>query len=75
LSPDEQRRAWENYRRYQQLPENKQRSLEERYSGSRRCRPRTATASARTTETYRGFDPGQRQEFGQKYRRWKSGQR
>jgi len=59
LSPEEQRRAWENYQRYQRfraLPPQERERLRQNY------------------ETYRGFDPGQRQEFGQKYRRWKSGQ-
>ena len=29
LSPEEQRRAWENYQHYQRLPEQRKRSLEE----------------------------------------------
>ncbi|TMB53542.1 MAG: DUF3106 domain-containing protein [Deltaproteobacteria bacterium] len=74
LSPDEQRRAWENYRRYQQLPEHKQRSLEERYQRFQAMPPQDRDRLRQNYETYRGFDPGQRQEFGQKYRRWKSGQ-
>src|SRR5439155_1591774 len=31
LTPEEQRRAWENYQRYQQLPEERQKMLERRY--------------------------------------------
>jgi len=58
LSPDEQRRAWENYRRYQQLPENKQRSLEERYQRFQAMPPQDRDRLRQNYETYRGFDPG-----------------
>ena len=31
LSPEDRQRAWENYQRYQQLPEGRQRMIERRY--------------------------------------------
>ena len=57
LSPEEQRRAWDNFQRYQQfqtLPPQEQQRLRQNY------------------EAYRGLDPGARREFTEKYRRWKS---
>ena len=56
LTPEEQRRAWENYQRYQQfsaMPPQERQRLRQNY------------------DTYRGFDPGQRREFIDKYHRWK----
>ena len=39
LTPEEQRRAWENYQRYQQLPEERQKMLERRYQQFRAMPP------------------------------------
>src|SRR5439155_1355640 len=39
LTPEEQWRAWENYQRYQQLPEERQKMLERRYQQFRAMPP------------------------------------
>ena len=71
LTPEEQWRAWENYQRYQQLPEERQKMLERRYQQFRAMPPQERQRLRRNYDTYRGFDPGQRREFIDKYHRWK----
>ncbi len=73
LSPEERQRAWENYQRYRELPEQRQRSLEQRHRQFQALPPQEQQRLRQNYEIYRGFDPNQRQEFGQKYRRWKHG--
>jgi hypothetical protein len=76
LTPDEQRRARENYERYQRLPEGRQRSMDRRYQRFQ-AMPREEQQRLRQNyERYRELDPGKRREFTEKYRRWKeSGKR
>lgn len=73
LTPDERARAWENYRRYHQWPQAKQRALDERYQHYQSLPPQERERVWRNYQQYRGMDPGQRQRFGEKYQRWKSG--
>src|SRR5438045_8999368 len=73
LTPEEQRRAWENYQRYQQMPEQRQRMIERRYRQFQSLPPQEQQRLRQNYEAYRGFDPGRRREFVEKYRRWKSG--
>jgi hypothetical protein len=73
LSPDERSRAWQNYQRYRQLPEHKQRTLDRRYQQFRSMPPQEQDRLWRNYEHYRGLDPGQRQRFGEQYHRWRSG--
>ena len=72
LSPEEQRRAWDNYQRYQQLPEQRQRMIERRYQQFQTLPPQEQQRLRQNYEAYRGLDPGARREFTEKYRRWKS---
>ena len=71
LTPEEQRRAWENYQRYQQLPEERQKMLERRYQQFRTMPPQERQRLRQNYDTYRGLPPRQRQEFIDKYHRWK----
>src|SRR5205814_10632420 len=71
LSPEEQWRAWENYQRYQQLPEQRQKNLERRYQQFRDMPPQERQRLRQNYDTYRGLPPRQRQEFIDKYHRWK----
>ena len=73
LSPEEQRRAWENYQRYQALPEQRQRMIDKRFQQFQTFSPEEQQRLRQNYETYRGLDPAQRHEFTEKYRRWKSG--
>ena len=71
LSPDEQQRAWENYQRYQRLPEQRRRSMEERYRQFRAMPPEQQQRLRQNYDRYRELPPGERHEFVEKYRRWK----
>jgi len=73
LSPEERNRAIQNYQRYQQMPERKQRLLDQRYQQFQSMPPQEQQRLRRNYESYRGMDPGQRQRFGEKYQRWRSG--
>src|SRR5206468_3921044 len=75
LSPEEQRRAWENYQRYQALPEQRQRMIDRRFQQFQTLPPEQQQRLRQNYEVYRGQDPNQRREFTEKYRRWKSDQR
>jgi len=75
LSPEEQWRAWENYQRYQRLPQGRQRFMERRYQRFQALPPQEQERLRQNYQQYRGFDPGQRREFTEKYRRWKSERR
>ncbi|MFN8543281.1 MAG: DUF3106 domain-containing protein [Candidatus Binatia bacterium] len=73
LSPEEQRRAWQNYERYRQLPEPKRQQLERRYEEFRALPPEQQRQLRENYQSYRGLDPARRREFLDKYDRWKSG--
>jgi hypothetical protein len=75
LTPDQQRRALQNYQRYQQLPEQKRHVIDERYRRFRAMPPGEQQRLRQNYETYRGQDPRTRQEFNEKYRRWKAQRR
>jgi hypothetical protein len=72
LSPDEQQRAWQNYQRYQQLPNRKRQAIEERYRQYQSLPPQERQQLRQNYDAYRGLDAGKKREFGEKYRRWKS---
>jgi hypothetical protein len=73
LTPQERERAWQNYQRYQQWPQAKQRALDQRYQQYQSLPPQERERVWRNYQHYRELDPGQRQRFGEKYHRWKSG--
>ena len=71
LSPDEQRRAWENYQRYQQLPQRRRDQYEQRFRRFQTLPPQEQQRLRQNYDAYRGQDPAARELFNQKYRRWK----
>lgn len=71
LSPEEQQRAWDNYQRYRQLPEGRQRFMERRYEKFRAMPPEEQQRLRQNYQRYRQLDPAQRRHFVEKYRRWK----
>jgi hypothetical protein len=71
LSPEEQQRAWENYQRYRDMPDGRQRMIDRRYQQFREMPPEQRQRLRQNYEAYRGQAPEQRREFTEKYRRWK----
>ena len=75
LTPDQQRRALQNYERYRQLPEQKRHVIDERYRKFQAMPPAEQQRLRQNYEAYRGQDPHTRQQFNEKYRRWKAEKR
>jgi hypothetical protein len=71
LSPEERQRAWENYQRYREMPDGRQRMIDRRYQQFRQMPPEQRKRLRQNYEAYRGQRPEQRREFTEKYRRWK----
>jgi hypothetical protein len=71
LTPDEQRRAWENYQRYRALPEERREFMQRRWEQFRELPPDERNRVRENYQRYRELPPGERREFGEKYRRWK----
>ena len=75
LTPDQQRRALQNYERYRQLPDQKRHVIDERYRKFQAMPPAEQQRLRQNYEAYRGQDPHTRQQFNEKYRRWKAEKR
>ena len=73
LSPEEQQRAWDNYQRYQRMPDRQRGRIEQRYQAFQALPPQERDKLRKNYNDLRGLDENQRREFGEKYRRWKSG--
>jgi hypothetical protein len=73
LSPEEQRRAWQNYQHYQQLPQQRQQLYENRFQHFQTLPPQEQQRLRQNYEAYRNQDPAARQQFNERYRRWKQG--
>jgi Protein of unknown function (DUF3106) len=73
LSPDQRKRAVENFQRYQRLPKASQQRLEERYDRFRELQPAERERVRRNYEVYRQMTPSQKQDLNDRYRRWKGG--
>jgi hypothetical protein len=67
LSPQEQQRAWDNYRRYQQMPQQRRDTIDNRFQRFQQQRLR------QNYDMYHNQNPAQRQQFNEQYRRWRSG--
>ena len=73
LSPDEQQRAWDNYQRYQRMPDRQRGRIEQRFQTFQALPPEERDRLRQNDDHLKGLDEDQRREFGEKYRRWKSG--
>lgn len=71
LSPQEQRRARENWERYQKMPAPQRRALDERFQRFQAMPPQEQERVRRNYESLRRQAPAQREQFDRKYRRWK----
>lgn len=71
LAPDEQQRAWQNYQRYQRIPERQRGRIEQRYQAFQALPPEERQRLRQNYDQLRTLDPDQRRQFGKQYRRWK----
>jgi hypothetical protein len=72
LTPEQRERVRQHYQRFQRLPEERRRAVEERYRHWRELPPQEQQRLRRNYESYQSLNPEQRREFREKYRRWKS---
>ena len=73
LSPEEQQRAWDNYQRYQRMPDHQRGRIEQRYQAFQALPPQERDRVRQNYDNLKNLDEDQRRQFGEKYRRWKSG--
>ncbi len=71
LSPEEQRRAWENYQRYRDMAPSRRDTYEQRYQRFQKLPPQEQRRLRQNYDAYRGQNPAAREQFNRKYRRWK----
>jgi hypothetical protein len=72
LSPQEQSRALENYKRFQKLSPERQRSLEQQYQRWQELPSDEKDRIRRNYNRYRGMNSDQKEEFDKKYKQWRS---
>ena len=73
LNPEQRRRALENYERYQKLPKDEQREIDQSW---KRWRGMDSQAKSRVRQnyaSYRQLDKQQRKDFGDRYQQWPRG--
>ena len=73
LSPVEQQRAWDIYRRYQQMPQQRRDTIDNRFQRFQSMPPQEQQRLRQYDDMYRNQNPAQRQQFNEQYRRWRSG--
>lgn len=72
LSPQERSRALGNYRRFQRLPEEKRRGIEEQYQRWQQLPAEEQERIRRNYRRYRGMDSDEKEDFQRKYKQWRS---
>jgi hypothetical protein len=72
LSPQERSRALDNYRRFQKLPPERQRSLEERYNQWQQLPPEEQDRIRQNYRRYRDMNSDQKEDFSRRYKNWRS---
>lgn len=72
LSPQERSRALENYRRFQKLPPDKQRAIEDKYNRWMELPGEEQERIRRNYDRYRKMDSDQKEDFYRKYKQWRS---
>jgi hypothetical protein len=73
LDPEQRRRALENYQRYQKLPKDRQREIDQSWQRWRGMDSREKKRVRRNYESYRQLDREQRKDFGERYQQWRRG--
>lgn len=75
LSPTERERALKNFRRFQQLPEDRKRDLQDAYDRWQQLPSSERGRLQQNYERYRGMNSDEKEEFRLKYKHWRSQQR
>lgn len=71
LSPKERYNALQNFRRHEQLPEDRQHEVEKRYERWRDMSPDERARVRQNYERFRQLPPQERERFQRKYEKWK----
>ena len=72
LSPQERSRALDNYRRFQKLPPERQRALEDRYNQWQQLPPEEQDRLRQNYRRYRDMNSDQKEDFSRRYKHWRS---
>lgn len=73
LTPEQQNRAMQNFQRYQRMPEGSRERIQRGYQQFQGLPPGEQEKVRRNFDIYRNMTPDQRQDFSQRYQRWKGG--
>src|SRR5512140_147340 len=71
LGPKERYDALQNYRRHEQLPQERQHDIEQRYERWRSLPPEERDRVRQNYERFRQLPPNERERFERKYEKWK----
>jgi Protein of unknown function (DUF3106) len=72
LSPQERSRALDNYHRFQKLPPERQRALEERYNQWQQLPTEEQDRIRQNYRRYRDMNSDQKEDFSRRYKQWRS---
>lgn len=73
LDAEQRSRALQNYQRYQRLPKDQQREVDQQWQRWRGMDSQEQNRVRRNYESYRQLDKQQRRDFGQRYEQWRRG--
>ena len=71
LSPQERYKTLQNYWQHQQLPQDRQREIEQRYERWRGMSPDERARIQQNYERFRKLPPQERERFQRKYNKWR----
>ena len=71
LSPKQRYQSLQNYWHHQQLPQERQREIEQRYERWRSMSPDERTHVRQNYERFRKLPPQERERFQRKYDKWR----
>ena len=72
LSPQERSRALDNYRRFQKLPPERPRALEERYNQWQQLPNEEQDRIRQNYRRYRDMKSDQKEDFSHRYKQWRT---
>ena len=75
LSPTERERALNNFKRFQQLPGERKRDLQDAYGRWQKLPGSERQRIQKNYKRYRGMNSEEKEQFRLKYKRWQSQQR
>ena len=71
LSPRQRYQTLQNYWQHEQLPQDRQREIEQRYERWRSMSPDERARVRQNFERFRKLPPQERERFQRKYRKWR----